>query len=81
MLKRIILAVLAGAALVGSAEAQEAAFFNCPPGLAFNPYHPYHDTVVFMPAPQGPVPVHARLYSVPMVSPYYNVPPYIVLDP
>ncbi len=28
-----------------------------------------------------PAPIHVRIYSTPIEPPYYNVPPYIVLDP
>jgi hypothetical protein len=82
MLRRILLLTFAlASAFAGPAHAHEEAFFGWPSYHVFNPYHPYRDSAILLPTGHGPVPVHVRVYSVPMISPYYNVPPYIVLDP
>jgi len=47
----------------------------------FQPHHPWKDGEILIPTRNGPVPVHVRIYSTPHEPPYYNVPPYIVLDP
>jgi len=82
MLRRVLfLTFVLAAALAGPAYAYEGNFFGCPSSHSFNPHHPYRDSAILFPTRYGSVPVHVRVYSVPMVSPYYNVPPYIVLDP
>lgn len=77
---------LAAALLVpGAAFAHD--FYAHDPALGypshrvFQPYHPWKDGAIFFPTRQGPVPIHVRIYSTPHEPPYYNVPPYIVLDP
>jgi hypothetical protein len=82
MLTRVFLLTFAiASSLAGSAHAHEEAFLGWPSHHVFNPYHPYRDSAILFPTGHGPIPVHVRVYSVPMTSPYYNVPPYIVLDP
>jgi hypothetical protein len=81
MLRRVFLVSFAlASALSGPADAHEA-FFGWPSNHGFNPYHPYRDSSILLPTGYGPVPVHVRVYSVPMISPYYNIPPYIIHDP
>lgn len=77
----VLFSVLAAALLVIPAQAQEKAFPGWPSAHAFQPYHPYRNSMIFFPARRGPIPVHVRIYSTPERPPYYNVPPYIVLDP
>jgi hypothetical protein len=82
MLKtRVFFSILAFTSLAGPAMAQDEAFFGWPSAIVFQPYHPWRDSAIWFPAPRGPIPVHVRVYSTPMEPPYYNVPPYIVLDP
>jgi hypothetical protein len=80
MIGRIIFLTALFAAASGPALAQQA-FLGWLSPKVFNPYKPYRDSAISFPTAQGPVPVHVRVYSVPMEPPYYNVPPYIVLDP
>jgi hypothetical protein len=75
------LSCLALAALAAPASARHGPFLAWPSAIVFQPYHPWKDGAIAFPAPQGPVPVHVRIYSTPMQPPYYNVPRYIVLDP
>jgi len=76
-------AMLSLAATLASPAAALAhhAAFGWPSYQGFTPAHPYRDGLIFQPGPNGPVPVHVRIYSTPHEPPYYNVPPYIVLDP
>jgi hypothetical protein len=81
MLQRVFCSILALAAHAGPAMAHDEAFFGWPSAIVFRPYHPWRDGAIAFPGPRGPIPVHVRIYSTPMEPPYYNVPPYIVLDP
>ncbi len=63
------------------ALAQSDPRLGWPSAIVFQPYHPWHDGAIAFPTPYGPAPVHVRIYSTPIEPPYYNVPPYIVLDP
>jgi hypothetical protein len=81
MLRCVLFLTFALALHPGSADAHQRTFLGWPSDRAFNPYHPYRDSSIAFPTRGGPIPVHVRLYSVPLIPPYYNVPPYIVLDP
>jgi len=74
------LAMAAALASPAAALAHDAVY-DWPSHQGFTPEHPYRDGMIFQPGPNGPVPVHVRIYSTPHEPPYYNVPPYIVLDP
>jgi hypothetical protein len=81
MFKRVMFLTAVFASVAAAPASAHNAFLGWPSDRTFNPYKPYSDSAILFPTAHGPVPVHVRVYSVPLTPPYYNVPPYIVLDP
>lgn len=94
MLRKIIFAAVAAAGFTASLAATPAlagpwvnydGYYPVNPNWAYfapntYPFGAYSDVVVGVPVVTY-APVHVRVYTVPQVPPYYNVPPYPVYQP